>query len=270
MSVTFLYCKYSETPEKLLNHYHNAFELLFVVNGFVDITIGDKQFHATQGSMFFINNFEEHSVDQVSSDYARYYAIFPVKMANKVVADARLMSIFKNRTSKFQHMLRVENGFLKIHHLFELLLEEREIQDEHSQEMISMYLKQILTIVYRENPERFSSVYSETQSRMRQVQIYLDEHFAEDISIANLAEQSYLSMYYFSRAFKEFTGYSPKQYLLMTRLSSAKDQLISENNFIHTISHKCGFNDVNNFIRCFKREFSVTPKQYRDTSRENY
>ena len=73
----------------------------------------------------------------------------------------------------------------------------------------------------------------------------------------------YISLFYLSHSFKKLTGYSPKQYLLLTRMSYARELLITTDTAVKVITDQCGFNDVNNFIRVFKREYQMTPKQYR-------
>ena len=89
--------------------------------------------------------------------------------------------------------------------------------------------------------------------------------FPEDVRIKDLAAKYYINFYYLSHLFREVTGYSPKQYLLLNRLSYAKDLLINTPLSVSEIAYQAGFPDDNGFIRSFKHEFGVTPKKYRGT-----
>lgn len=117
----------------------------------------------------------------------------------------------------------------------------------------------------RSNKNIFPIIQKTISKDVYEIQKYIDRHFMEDIKISELAKRNHISQYYLSHSFKKLCGYSPKQYLLMTRLSFARELLTITDCSIKEIAYKCCFNDVNNFIRVFKREYNMTPKQYRLT-----
>ncbi|MFR6258370.1 MAG: helix-turn-helix transcriptional regulator, partial [Anaerovoracaceae bacterium] len=101
------------------------------------------------------------------------------------------------------------------------------------------------------------------QESIYQVQKYIDQNFAQDIKIKELAEKFYINFYYLSHTFKELTGYSPKQYLLLNRLTYSKELLAQTSLSVGEIAMRCGFSDANSFIRTFRRHYGTTPSQYR-------
>jgi AraC-like DNA-binding protein len=94
---------------------------------------------------------------------------------------------------------------------------------------------------------------------------YIEEHLHERISLADLALQGGLSLYYFARRFKDVTGASPKQYILMKRLERAHLLLSQENVSVSEVAYQTGFTDQSHLVRYFKKYWGLTPKALRHT-----
>ncbi|MCL6417102.1 helix-turn-helix domain-containing protein [Aestuariirhabdus sp. Z084] len=100
-----------------------------------------------------------------------------------------------------------------------------------------------------------------------QVQQWLQEHYSQEISSAQMAARADMSLRTFNRRFRAATGLSARQYLLRLRIESAKELLRQSDLDIHAISGTCGFNDDAYFARSFKRQERVTPSEFRRTVR---
>ena len=72
-----------------------------------------------------------------------------------------------------------------------------------------------------------------------------------------------MSPYHFLRTFKLVTGITPHQWLLRARLRDAARRLATSRASITTIALDVGFEDLSNFIRSFRAEFGLSPRQYR-------
>ncbi|MDE6659385.1 MAG: helix-turn-helix transcriptional regulator, partial [Eubacterium sp.] len=68
---------------------------------------------------------------------------------------------------------------------------------------------------------------------------------------------------FFSKVFKETTGFSPYDYLLSVRLDKAKELLQKTDDSIQNIAFKTGFNSTSNFIYFFKKEMGISPLKFR-------
>jgi AraC family transcriptional regulator len=90
---------------------------------------------------------------------------------------------------------------------------------------------------------------------------------AEPVTIADLASAAGLSSYHFLRTFKRVTGVTPHQWLLRARLRDAAMHLVASSRPITEIALDVGFDDLSNFIRSFRAEFGVSPRQYRTALR---
>lgn len=92
---------------------------------------------------------------------------------------------------------------------------------------------------------------------------YIEIHYMNNISIADIADYLGISSSYLSRFFKAETGKSPLEYLTEFRISKSKDLLKDSSYTLKEISEKIGYNDVNSFIRYFKKYEGITPGKYR-------
>jgi AraC family transcriptional regulator len=103
--------------------------------------------------------------------------------------------------------------------------------------------------------------------RLRRVLAYVEEHFAEDITVADLANVACLSIFHFTRAFAGAMGVPPHRYVSQRRLESAKAMLATGRASLSEIALESRFSSQSSFTRAFRRATGVTPAEYRQTSR---
>lgn len=88
-------------------------------------------------------------------------------------------------------------------------------------------------------------------------------NLAEELTLDNVAQEIGINKYELSRSFKKETGLTFPDYIHHIRLKEALILMNNENLNITDISHMVGYNDVNYFIKVFKKHHGVTPHQYR-------
>jgi AraC family transcriptional regulator len=103
--------------------------------------------------------------------------------------------------------------------------------------------------------------------RLRRVLAYVEEHLADDITVADLANVACLSIFHFTRAFAAATGVPPHRYVSRRRLETAKAMIATGRASLSEIAHDCRFSSESSFTRAFRRATGVTPAQYRRTLR---
>ena len=96
-----------------------------------------------------------------------------------------------------------------------------------------------------------------------QIQFWLRTNLSSDISLSLLAEQFGLSQRSFTRRFKTATGIRATEYWQQLRIETAKDLLASSNLSIQEIAYHVGYQDQGHLTRLFKKNLSLTPKDYR-------
>ncbi|MFI3168855.1 MAG: response regulator [Faecalibacterium sp.] len=100
-----------------------------------------------------------------------------------------------------------------------------------------------------------------------QVQNYLTEHYAQDISLEMVAELLDFSPFYLSKLFKNTFGTSFIDYLTELRLSAAKELLSDPSLSAKEIGEQVGYPNSNYFTKLFKKKTGLTPIEYRNSLR---
>jgi len=97
--------------------------------------------------------------------------------------------------------------------------------------------------------------------------LWISEHAPEPIDLAAIARLSGLSPFHFLRSFAKTIGVTPHQYLVRCRLQQAARLLAERERAITDIALDCGFNDLSNFIRTFRRAAGMSPRAFRRASK---
>ena len=101
------------------------------------------------------------------------------------------------------------------------------------------------------------------QQGIRSVADYINDHYAEELSLETLSAICGLSPSYFTRAFKKMYDCSPSVYISMVRISNAKVLLETTLHSVKEIARKVGYNRSSTFCDAFKKETEMTPNEYR-------
>ncbi len=100
--------------------------------------------------------------------------------------------------------------------------------------------------------------------RVKKINTYIQSHFREQIRLNTLADLVGMTPPAFSRFFKLRTGANLTEYITDIRLGAAARMLIDTTKSISEICYDCGFNNISNFNRLFKKRKSLTPKSFRE------
>lgn len=97
---------------------------------------------------------------------------------------------------------------------------------------------------------------------------YIEKHLCDPIKLSELAKQSHFSEFHFHRLFHKVVGTSVMEYVRKRRLSEAAVELSETDEKITGIAFKYQFSSEESFSRAFKKLYSVSPRDYRNTRRE--
>jgi len=97
---------------------------------------------------------------------------------------------------------------------------------------------------------------------VRRVRAWIDEHFAEDVGLAELSAIAELSVFRFAHLFKASTGLSPMAYRNQRRVYEARRLLLTDQP-IADIASQLGFADQSHLTRQFQRIMGISPNRYR-------
>ena len=139
-------------------------------------------------------------------------------------------------------------------------------------------VQQFLTILYelsRSEGARtlatssYAKVDVESDSRrVLKVKNYINKNYMEEIRLNTLADLAGMSSSAFSRFFKLHTGKNLSDYIIEIRLGFASRALVDTSRSISEISFDCGFNNLSNFNRIFKKKKGCSPSEFRENYRK--
>lgn len=251
-------------------HYHNAYELVFIMSGEAQFTINGRQYRAQRGSMLFISNLETHMLSIEETPYERYYALISQDFFNTAIQDPVLSSMFRHRPAHFSHMVQLpEDAMADVGGLMDNMLREYAGKRDYWQESARCWLMQLFILLFRRARDFFPlRALNRTTEAIIAIQKHIEEHCEEEFTLAQAARQSFIEMHYLSKLFKEVTGFTFQQYLILQRISRAKGLLLGTEDSVMKTGASSGFHNASHFIRMFKTLEGVTPSQYRKMARQ--
>ena len=153
----------------------------------------------------------------------------------------------------------------QIGQLMERMAAEEQSFDERSPLLLCSQLHELLLLCSRvctvltDSPANIHT----TDRQVLQAARYINEHFRQQISAADIAAASGFSPNYLSRKFREAAGIGVHDYLVFIRLRNAAFELITTDDSVTDIALRSGFSDSNYFKDVFKKKYGITPREYR-------
>lgn len=129
---------------------------------------------------------------------------------------------------------------------------------------ISSILMRMLTEIYINRNNTPGNKKFETHKGLIDESIrFIENNYKDNLLIKDIARMHNFNECYFSRLFKKFTGLCPREYVIRVRIDRSKHLLKNSTLSIGEIALEVGFENVNNFIRDFKKYAGTTPLKFR-------
>jgi two-component system response regulator YesN len=99
--------------------------------------------------------------------------------------------------------------------------------------------------------------------QLLQVKAYVEQHYAENITLESTAALVFMNPYYFSSFFKKHTGQNFKNYITEVRMGHALRLLLQTDLMVYEIAEQVGYNNARHFSDMFKKKFGKLPQEYK-------
>ena len=108
---------------------------------------------------------------------------------------------------------------------------------------------------------------NEHREQMQEIRSYIDDNYAQNISLESIADHFHLSIYYLARQFRKYTAYTINSYIVSCRIGEAQRRLIHTEERIDEIAGACGFTNLSYFYTTFRKKVGCTQTEFRNAYR---
>ena len=248
-------------------HYHDEIELLAITEGDLFCVVSGKSYRCKQGDVLFFSARIPHATYVENS--ACTYTLIQFRPEH-FLGDSNNTGKYFNR---FVRNAELPFAILKNQALYDIIARASE-EKEKQEEAFDLYIKgatySIIALLCREGALSASnSAYSADIKKILPALSYIDENFAQNITLDDVARLQNLNPSYFCRVFKRASGSSFVDYLNFVRVCKSEKMLAAGEKSILEIAGDVGFTSLSYFNRIFKRYKNCTPTEYRRANYEN-
>lgn len=143
-----------------------------------------------------------------------------------------------------------------------IIMELQRCQDDY-EEMLTLLLRHLLIIFHRELTREHILKNEYLDSEMDIAASYFNENYNRDINIEEYAVSRGMSVSWFIRNFKKYTGTTPMQFITSIRITNAQMLLETTNYAINEIAQIVGYDNPLYFSRLFRKQKGCPPSHYR-------
>lgn len=253
-AVDISYIKSSELYDMPVQHYHEGYEIYFQVDGSRFFFLKDKQYLMTKGTIAVVLPYELHFGESTSQAYYERYTVnFKKEYLELVLGNEAEDIVSKLRTD----VLTLTNDqALQMTALLKNLYAHKNKKSKLEEKIWGCGLVALLSIILDLNCEKESM--SNLPEGVNRALNYMDTHYAETLTLEDIAKNSNLDVFYLSHLFKKCMGISVKRYLLAVRTEKAY-RMLMDGKSVEQAAQKSGFANYEMMERAFKKIYSCTP-----------
>lgn len=240
-------------------HFHSEMEILYVLDGQVEVAVQDKSWTMNKDDVIVINSGVAHEIKTVGEHNIFCIVKYDYHVLTEVVSQSGTMFVCNSCAD-------VENDFEEIKSIIKEMIYGEVLYTRKTrsyQYSLFYHLLDILAENYmiehlHINPEEYQA-----DEKLQKVIHYIHKNYQDGISLSELAEEMYISTSTLSRFFKKQTGIYFAEYVSQIRMQYAVNEMLYSNKNITKIAMDCGFSNVSSFNKVFRETFCCSPTEYR-------
>ena len=262
----------NRTPLTVDLHTHDYYEFYFFLEGNVQMQIGNDFYPVRFGDIMLIPPQVPHRtiINTQAAPYRRFVFWISQEYCNHLLQSspdyAYIMQYVGTAKQYVFHTDLI--SFNSVQSKILRLLEEMRSQKFGKEAQISICVNDLILHLNRWAHE-LNTPGKKNYDRVlyRQLMEYIEEHVEEDLSLEKIASEFFVSKYHIAHVFKDNTGLSIHQFITKKRLDLCRDAIQSKMSITEAYQ-MFGFGDYSSFYRAFKKEYGISPKDFRDMQME--
>ena len=229
-----------------------------VVNGSGTLVYDSKEYELTADSCVFINckNSYSHTTDPNNLWTLRWIHFYGTSLAP-------IYDKYCERGGR-PTFIPAEDTCSEINYVWTHLLSTVRSSDYMRDMRINQLLSELMVCIMSESWHPEDKKDAQKRISVVDVKEYLNNHYADRLTLDELSNQFYINKYYLAKSFKNQFGLSITTYLQNIRITKAKQLLRFSDKTIETIGYEVGLGNPAYFSRVFKNVEGVSPKSFRE------
>lgn len=254
-------------------HWHDEIEILYFEKGIFHLEINMERYDISSECLFFVRSGELHrlTTDNTCTESAVVFSPYLLGFVTNDAAQSQILSplsfgellLPRSITPEHPAFLKILNEYRRITNCFGEQPADLELSAALQLQIKGALLNMMGYLAEAELLHTEKTSHNEHIESIKTVLSFIHAHYAEKIFVKDLAALLSLNEQYFCRFFKKVIGQSPVSYLNDYRIKQAMDLLLSTDLPVTEVCLECGFFNLGNFLREFRRQTGTTPLQYR-------
>lgn len=263
-------CRMPEAFMTVPVHWHPEFEMNYVVSGTGEFILGDERYIVTAGDVLLLPPDMLHAVYTIPNTSLVYEAfVFNQSLLGTASNDRCSMDCIRpiaTGSVKFSSLITDTNPQIEeFRNCAKQIMRCAQKNSPQHDLLLKSELLRFFWLLEQQPPEKELTTPEISYGMMMRPSLqFINEHFAENLSIEQLAKQLHISKSYYMFCFKKAVGIGTFEYLTQLRVTAACNELQNSNRSIAEIALQCGYNNLSNFNRQFRKIMNCTPREYRN------
>ncbi len=253
----------------LSKHFHNEYEIYYLINGERYYFIEKQIFYVKKGSLVFIDRNQIHKTVGANTNYHdRILMLISEEELKPILSLCDNFDVASFFTKNSGIIELSEAGQKHVECILLAVIREMKQKQSNYEFLVKAKLAELMIYALRcKNGEnstvKAEPVKTEKYRKISEIAEYINEYYQSDISLSDIARDFYISKCYLSRIFKEITGFTVNEYINIIRVKKAQQLLEHSEYNITEIAEMIGYDSITYFEKIFKKYLELSPLKYR-------
>ncbi|MFA6866001.1 MAG: AraC family transcriptional regulator [Clostridia bacterium] len=229
-------------------HYHKQLELLYILKGNQKVNINNDSFELAEGDLIIVNPYELHEYKQ--NGVVSFVLCIP----------SRFLEFFENYSGGMYFNTNYVKKSPVTKQIYSIMTE---LMDVCGSNDLIVYAKTLLLLSYMVENVGLQKMQKEQNSGINAVVVdYINDHYADNITLDDIAKYCCYSKYYISKTFNKMVNCNINDYINLKRIEAFIHLQSNNTSNISENALAVGFNSTRAFYTAFRKLYNLTPKEY--------